>query len=41
MMREYDSHMQSLMFERLSPLYTLRAFEASGRRPNMTLAAEE
>ena len=30
-----------LMFERLPPLQTLRAFEATGRHLSMTLAAEE
>src|SRR5215467_1385280 len=39
MMRELDSRIT--MFDRLPPLQTLRAFEATGRLLSMTLAAKE
>src|SRR5262252_218553 len=39
MRRELDSRIT--MFDRLPPLQTLRAFEATGRLLSMTLAAEE
>lgn len=40
-MREYNSHIMIVMFDRLPPLQTLRAFEAAGRLLSMTLAANE